>query len=150
MRKSNITIALAASVLLSVCMSSRGFAQAPARRAVIALVDELPETEAKAVVIRYAATDVGDVILLRKADATPVLLGAAVRLLTHLRRADSAPSNDEVISIAGAAHYRGDRAKAERVWGNVLQDLSRQPRSRIGNVGDGQWITATELVTPKG
>lgn len=140
--------ALLVSLAVVVVAHSAG-AQTSARRAVVAIPDNFPETDAKALVIRYADPAVGDVILLRRSDATPTILGAAFRLLTRLRATDPTPLADEVTSIAGAAQARGNRTAAAAYWNNVLARVHARPTARIGNLGAGRWIAVNDLLSPQ-
>ena len=124
-------------------------AQTTVRRAVVAIPDSFPNTEGNALVIRYADSAAGDVIILRRSAATPSMLGAAFRLLSTLRAAEPTPQADAVTAITGAAQARGNRSATTAYWNSVLGRLGARPTARIGNLGTGRWLAINDLLTPQ-
>jgi hypothetical protein len=122
-------------------------AQSPARRPVrVAVPNEFPSADARALIVRFASAEKGDVIVLKETDVTPETFVAAVALLHHLRKSSAAPQYDEVITVQAFAPVgRGGDARLKARLAGVLAQLRAQPLARIGNLGQGRWIEVPEV-----
>lgn len=116
-------------------------AQPPNRRPVrVAIPNEFPSTDARALIVRFASPEKGDVIVLRETEVTAQTLVAAVALLHRLRKSGAVPDHDEVVSVKGFVPLgRGDARLASRL-SVILERLRAQPVARIGNLGQGRWL----------
>jgi hypothetical protein len=129
--------ALAAPLTLATGAAS---AQSSARRPVrVAVPDQFPSADARALVVRFASPEKGDVIVLKAADLTPETFVAAVALLRHLRKSVATTDRDEVVTVKSFASLRQD-ARLTSLLTTVLARLRAQPPAPIGNLGQGRWI----------
>jgi hypothetical protein len=144
MRKDRmLRAAVRAATLLAVATSA---ATADAQRPIdsrvrVAIPDQFPLPDARALVLRYSLVDKADVIILHPAHATSETLSAALTLLRHLdKERPPAPGRYVVATLKGFAPLGQPNPAALRQLENQLSALRAQPSSRIGNLGRGRWI----------
>lgn len=132
---------VAAVCLVALSVAARPLiAQASGARIRVALVDTLSTPTARAELLRFSDVRQTDVILLRRGDARPDDLLAALRM--HRRLEGRRPTRPGVVSRATVTGYevaatvpRTERAAATR----MLEEVQRAPASRIGDFGRGRW-----------
>jgi hypothetical protein len=129
-------------LLLGGAAAQRSEAQRPRSTAVVvAIVDSLSDQNAVAMLYRYP-DERKDMIVLRRAGATPVVLGAALNLLDGLRQRVPVPPAGQVevarlqsaTPAAAVNSHRADRATA------ILRGLANQPVTTVEKIGRGQQI----------
>ncbi len=152
----NLTIAIgmiartagALAVALVIGIPTAGAQSSQSRPVRVAIPNQFPTSDARALVVRYASPDKGDVIILNAASLTPESFVAAVALLRHLRKAEPTPTQDIVATVKGFAPLgRGDTRLLQQLTA-VLAQLRTQPLARIGNLGQGQWIELPDAALP--
>lgn len=112
----------------------RRLAARPSRVPVgVALVDRLPEAEARAVVLRRRDVEPNDVILLARESATGDHLAAAVASLLVVRKqAGQYPISDATISVKGDAPTAWAETELPRAERIVARLRDGQPRELAG------------------
>jgi hypothetical protein len=137
-----MTRSLTLALLLGSAATQRAEAQRQRSQAlIVAVVDSLADQHAVAMLYRYP-DDRKDMIVLRRSDATPIALGAALNLLDTLRQRVPAPSPGrlEIVNLqstppaSAVNRHRADRATA------ILAGLAKQPVTAVGKIGRGQQI----------
>ena len=143
----NFVRALALTLPLALAVGTGSSAQSTARRPVrVAIPNQFPSADARALVVRYASTEKGDLIVLKEADVSPEAFVSAVALLRHLRKSNPPAGRDEVVTVKGFAPIgRGDPRLTSRLTA-VLARLRAQPLARIGNLGQGRWLDLPDAV----
>ncbi|MFN2565815.1 MAG: hypothetical protein ABR499_12530 [Gemmatimonadaceae bacterium] len=132
-------LALAAAIGVPVATAQ----SAPRRPVRVAIPSKFPTPEARALVVRYAAPDEGDVIVLNDAGLTTESFHAALALLRHLRKSAPAPEQDVVATVKGFAPLRADSRLLSRLAA-LLAQLRSRPLVRIGNLGQGRWLELSD------
>jgi hypothetical protein len=108
---------------------------------VIAIVDSLSDQNAVAMLYRYP-DERKDMIVLRRAGATPIVLGAALDVLDDLRQRVPVPLPGQgevatLLSAPSAAAVNSHRlARATAILGG----LAKQPVTSVDKIGRGQQI----------
>jgi len=105
----------------------------------VAITDTLSASDARALVMRYPDAR-GDVIVLKRRDATPELLAGALWLLAQHRRVPPRAGQLELSVIQGSAPRTPLSSGRVAALNAALQRLAHQPTVRIGNLGRGQWL----------
>lgn len=128
------------AVLLGIAATQRGQAQRPRSQAlIVALVDSLSNQNAVAMVYRYP-DERKDMIVLRRATATALALGAALNMLDTLRQRVPVPppGQVEVASLQSTpAAARVNSHRVERATA-ILSALAERPVAEVGKIGRGQ------------
>lgn len=113
---------------------------------VVALVDELDGGPAvSAVVIRRAAVEPSDVILLRRSDANGARLASAVAMLMLQRTAETRAARDTRTRISGAAVPASWRANWLPRFESLVARLQRADPRPLQGIGT---VPAETLVLP--
>ena len=103
----------------------------------LAIPDDFPDVEARAVIIREPGREV---VMLRSTDVSPETLAMALQLLRQLRDRYPRPTEGQMVPMTGYAVTKPipDRAKAglEQALSRLL---SAEP-AQLGNLGSGRWI----------
>jgi len=129
---------LGALLLISVVSAAGLAAQgAEARPLFIAIPDQFPEVEARAVVVRERGREI---VLLKATDATAETLDVALALLRRVRERRVEPGRSVMVPIAGFAVRRPMSAETRRRLDHALGRLAAQPVARIGTLGAGRAI----------
>ena len=116
-------------------------AQAQSDRPVIlAIVDQFPREEARAMLVRYPHSSGRDMILLNREHVSPEALASTLLLLRKLRVSSVAPGRVQIVPIKGSVLADPLPARTRAQLDASLQRLATQSFSRVGNLGRGQWI----------
>ena len=121
------------------------FAQELSRRPVrLLLPTEFPKPDARALVVRYASEDKGDVLVLDPKSLTLESFVAAIAVLRDLRKAEPMPTNDIVATVSGFVTLKQIEQSRRARLARLLAALKSQAISRLGNLGRGQWVDLPE------
>lgn len=129
------------SLLFALALAGAGAApvaaQGGARDLAIALPDEFPAIDAKALVIRERARDV---IVLRPGEVTPEALAMSLLVLRDAGARNPDPTTGEMIPITGFVFTVPLRPDERDRLARALAELRRQPVAHVGSLGPGRWI----------
>jgi len=128
-------------VLLTVWSASatRLEAQAPPRaRTVIALPDQFPDIDARALLVREPGVDV---VLLRPGEVTTDALAMALLTLRELGPRRARAGNGEMIPIVGYAVTDPPRGERLAALERTLDRLAAAETTTLGSFGRARWIS---------
>lgn len=115
---------------------------------VVAVADTLSQPDARAQIVR-SPMQAEDMILVRRADLSPVMLSAALATLVGERERRAEPKALEVLTITGAVARGPISEERQRALKAVLGRLEEQPIVKIGNLGSGRWVRVADPRTLK-
>ena len=107
------------------------------RATFVALVDEFPDLDARALVVRDRLRDV---VVLRPSDATPETLAMALFVLARARNRDPSPDAGQMLPITGFTLTAELSVRRHSRMTQALARLERRPSTRVGTLGTGRWI----------
>lgn len=109
---------------------------------VVALMERLPDSTARAVVIRRLHSEPRDVILLRAADASTTDLTTAIALLVRSQAEDGDRlPHDLRITVRASAPVHAPSPATLRYLSGVLEDARRAPVRPLSGVGAARATT---------
>ncbi len=112
---------------------------AKSNRVRVALVPALPDTLARAVILRFRDAAKPDIILLPARTATPKDLAMASVLLRNMKRQTPvAPGDARIILTGGAPPARGGEATTRR-YEALLRLIRATPRRPVAGYGQVSW-----------
>lgn len=141
-------------LVIAVAFGAPAAAQGQARKPVIvALPDSFPETHeprgqitsVRGMVVRFASPGKQDMVILKRDDASPETLAAAINLLRKFRNAVHNPQSDRVATLVGFVPPKLTPASREALAARLRQ-LDSQQTSRVGNLGRGRWIEIPDAI----
>lgn len=106
---------------------------------IVAMTDTLNTRDARAIILRHPRTPAKDVIVLKRAHATPQLLAAALVVLETKREKGRSDRDPEMVALQGF-HTERLPAALDSAVTRTLERLRDRPPAEIGNLGSGQWI----------
>lgn len=139
----NIACALLAMCSLSVVSKASGEGAQRPRGVIIVVADSFPASRGYAVILRDVGPAVEDVVILPSRGAAPDALAGALVVLRKLRT-QGVPSHTQIVTLTGLR----PQVVPPRIaaWLNaVVQRVSQQPHTRIGNIGQGRWVELADI-----
>jgi hypothetical protein len=121
-------------------------AQARTNRVQIAVPDSFPSNAGRALVMRFADPARSDVVIVNRSALSARTLAASMALLRTLRRQVARPPQDMLTLVDGFVEMRNIDAREMAEWERTVGRLRAQPRSKIGNLGTGQWIELPDVL----
>ncbi len=119
-------------------------AERSSRSLIVAIVESLPIADAKAVVIRSAASGKEDVIIMKQSEATALTLAMALERLAGWRAAKAVKGEQQILAVTGIRSYDRQLPVLEKKFAPLMRRLARQPTAQIGNAGRGKWIRLSD------
>lgn len=110
----------------------------PERPVFLALPQQFPDLDARAVIMREPGRDI---VILDEADAGPETLRVALLVLRRFSR-EGAPAADrgQLVPITGFAGGRELDQDVRRELESTLAELRERPLANVGNLGLGRWM----------
>ena len=106
---------------------------------IVAMTDTLNSPDAAAILLRSASPS-EDVVILKRATASPAILGAALAMVDRLRAQSPTLTHSQVATMQGGVATRPLAGAQLARLTATLQRLAERPTVRIGNLGLGQWV----------
>ena len=140
--RSFLTWSLAAIALVLVSSVTLSAQAARRNNVTVALVDTLPVTTAKAVVVRKA--DGSTLLALDRRHATPDLLGAGLAVVRHLRKQPLAAGQQQVVPIQGSVNTRTVSVARTQFLRNQFRALTARPHGTLKGLGQGRFLSVAD------
>ena len=115
-------------------------AQADGRPVRVVVLDSLPVSNARALVLQEGRGAQPITIFLTPASANIEMLGGALALARQLRARPLPANRTILVPVSGVVRRGTLNRHAERRLTSILRELEGRPVARIGNVGRGRWI----------
>lgn len=142
-----LTWSLATIALVLVSSVTVSAQQARRSNVTVALVDTLPVTTAKALVVRKA--DGTTLVALDRRHASPELLGAGLAVVRQLRKQPAPAGQQQVVPIQGAVSARAMPAARQQFLRQQYRALSARPHGVLRGLGHGRFLTVSDPALTK-
>jgi len=133
----SLVLASIASLGLAATRANAQSGRSPA--VIVAMTDTLNSQDAAAILLRSASQS-EDVVILKRATASPTILGAALAMLDRLRAQSPTLTKSQVATMQGAVASRPLAGAQLARLNATLQRLAERQTVKIGNLGVGQWV----------
>jgi hypothetical protein len=131
---------LAAFIALALTPMGTIGAQRSDDRVQLVVPDSFPSQAGRAIVMRFAGARQSDVVVVNRSALSARTVAAAMALLRSLRRQIAQPPHDMLTLVDGFVEMPHANTREIAEWERAVDRLRAQRRSRIGNLGRGQWI----------
>jgi hypothetical protein len=138
-KQSSALVAAILSLAITVPSRTAHAQSAHSPAVIVAITDTLTSKDARAILLRSPSRP-EDIVIMRRATASPEVLGAALALVDRLRTEAPTPTNLELTTMQGGAARQPLTAARMGVLTATLRRLAEQPVVKFGNLGSGQWV----------